>query len=367
MAKRRGNNEGSIFWDKSKERWCAEITLPDGRRKRKRNKSKKVVQEWLLEQRKNLQEGRLPINENVTLASYLDQFLQDVVQHTLKPKTASSYTWLINKHIKPEIGKKKLASLKSHHIQALYSEKLNSGLSSKTVHHIHSVLRRALNQAVSWELIYRNPCDGVTPPRIEKKVPVVWSADQAKIFLDTVKEHSYYPIYLIALTTGARRGEILGLEWKNLSFTENAISIQKTIQEVSGKTVVGTPKTSGSRRKLTLPPITLDALKEHQNKTKQTEGFIFTTSVGTPISPRNLLRHFYKAIDQANLPRIRFHDLRHTFATLMLSVDGGVHPKVVQEMLGHSSITQTLDTYSHVIPGIKQEAAEKINTIFAEG
>lgn len=358
MAKKRSDGEGSLYFSESENTWIAEVTLPDGRRKKKRNKKQQVVKEWLLGYRNLLKEDSPLVDERITLAEFLAKFLEDTAKHTLKPKTYSTYKWLIEKHVIPEIGRIKLASLKPHHLQKLYGDKIDSGLSKKTVLHIHSVIRRALNEAIKWGLINNNPCSAVTPPRAEKSIPEVWSIEQAQEFLQAVREHRWYTIYLIALTTGARRGEILGLEWENIDFDRKTVSIQKTVSEISGKPVIGKPKTKRSRRKISLPDIVIDALKELGGGT----GFVFTTSNNTPITPRNLLRHYYSVLDELDIPRIRFHDLRHTAATILLTKD--VHPKKVQELLGHSSITLTLDTYSHVIKGIHSEAAEKMDGVF---
>ena len=358
MTKKRSDGEGSLYFSESENTWIAEVTLPDGKRKKKRSKKQQVVKAWLLEYRNLVKENDPPVDERITLSGFFAKFLEESAKHTLKPKTYSSYKWLIEKHVIPEIGRLKLASLKPHHLQKLYSDKIGSGLSKKTVLHLHSVIRRALNEAVKWGLIHKNPCSSVTPPRPEKRVPEVWNVEQAQEFLRAVRDHRWYAIYLIALTTGARRGEILGLEWENIDFDRKTVSIQKTVSEIRGKPVIGEPKTQRSRRKISLPDIVIDSLEELGRGT----GFIFTTSNGTPVAPRNLLRHYYRVLGSLDIPTIRFHDLRHTAATILLTKD--VHPKKVQELLGHSSITITLDTYSHVIKGIHSEAAQKMDGIF---
>ncbi len=358
MSQKRSNGEGSIYFSESENTWVAEITLPDGKRKKKRSKKQQVVKDWLFEYRKQIKENGRLIDERMALSQFLVKFLEDTAKHTLKPKTFSSYKWIIETHVIPEIGKMKLANLKPHHLQKLYSDKVNSGLSKKTVLHIHSVIRRALNEAVKWGLINNNPCSSVTPPRPDKSLPEIWSVVQAQTFLNAVREHRWYAIYLIALTTGARRGEILGLEWENIDLAGKSASIQKTISEIGGKAIIGEPKTKRSRRTISLPDIVIAALKDMESN----NGFVFTTSNDTPIIPRNLLRHYYSVLDRLDIPKIRFHDLRHTAATILLTQD--VHPKKVQELLGHSSITLTLDTYSHVMKGMHAEAAEKMDGLF---
>lgn len=358
MPRRRNKGEGSIFYSKNEGTWVAKITLPNGRERRKRSKNKSVVQEWLLEERKAISENRVLTSGSVTFNQFADRFLEDVGQHTLKRKTFITYEAYLRLHIRPELGNIKLTALQSQQIQRLYSQKLNSGLSKKTVHHIHGTLRRVLNEAVKWGLIYKNPCDAVTPPRVEKHVPNVWSIEQAQQFLKAVEGHRWHGIYLIALTTGARRGEILGMEWQNINWENGTISIEKAVSEIKGKAVITAPKTKRSLRTIALPDVVLNLLR----KNKQTKGLIFKSLNGTPLTPRNVLRHFYSVLDDLDIPRIRFHDLRHTAATILLQKD--VHPKKVQELLGHSSITLTLDTYSHIIPGIDDQVAKEMDDIF---
>jgi integrase len=317
-----------------------------------------VVKEWLLDSREAMKKGVLVKDEQITVSGFLDRFISDVVAHTLKPKTVDSYKFLIEKHIKPEIGHYKLSRLRSDQIQTLYSKKLNSGLSERTVQYIHAVLRRALNFALKWGLIYRNPTDVVEAPRPKKKAPEVLSEDQAKHFLETVKEHRWYPIYVLAIATGMREGEILGLRWEDVDLEHATISVRKTVQSIRGKIIIGEPKTQKSRRTISLPDFAVEVLSELE----KSEGFVFTTASGRPVSPRNLLRHFHESLEKAGLPHFRFHDLRHTCATLLLKEN--VHPKVVQELLGHSSISWTLDTYSHTIRSMQEEAAQKMDGIF---
>ncbi|MEZ4540726.1 MAG: tyrosine-type recombinase/integrase [Chloroflexota bacterium] len=355
---RRTKGEGTIFWSSSESTWIAEITLPDGRKKKKRSKDKQVVKNWLLEYRQSIKDNRVTLDDNTTFSMLTERFLEDVGRHTLRPKTLSIYEYILRNHVVGEIGKLRLTAIKPYHLQSLYSKKLGEGLSKKTVFHIHATIRRVLNEAVKWGLIYSNPCSQVTPPKVDKLPPRVWSIEEAQKFLSSVLEHRWYSIYLIALTTGARRGEILGMEWQNIDWDRGTISILKTISEIDNKIVISQPKTQRSRRTITLPQVVLDSLK----KTKGVSGFIFQTSAGTPVAPRNLVRHFHEASDSIGLPKIRFHDLRHTAATILLQKD--VHPKLVQELLGHSSITLTLDTYSHVIAGVSTVTADRMDEVF---
>jgi integrase len=357
---RRTKGEGSIYWSRSEQTWIAEITLPDGRRKKKRSKDKKVVQDWRIEQQHKISLNIPLADEKTSVGEYLDRFLSDVVEHTLKPSTIRSYRYLIDKHIKPSLGHTKLAKLSPGQIQRLYSDKLNEGLSPRTVAYIHSVLRRALNQAVKWGVVYRNPTDAVTAPRPTKQVPVTLSEEQVRQFLRATKQHNYYPIYILALH-GLRKGEILGLRKDAVNLKAGTLSVTQTLVTIQGRQSFGSPKSAAAKRKITLSKTAIDALKQYQS-VGDSELF-FTTSVGTPISQRNLTRHFHNTLEKIGLPKIPFHNLRNTCATLLLQKD--VHPKVVQDLLGHASITLTLDTYSHVIPSMHSETADKLNDILS--
>jgi integrase len=312
----------------------------------------------LFEQRKAIKEQRALPDDKMTFAQLSDRFLNDVARHTLKPKTFESYEYLLTSHIVPKIGKIKLTNLRPQHIQSLYSEKLDSGLSKKTVHHIHAVTRRVLNQAVKWGLLFQNPTSQVTPPKVDRIRPNVWTVEQAQCFLQSTKDHKWYGIYLIALTTGARRGEILGLTWENIDWDRKTLTIDKTVITVKNRVVISEPKTRYSRRTISAPQTVLDTLYEN----KGISGLIFKTSVGTPIGPNNLIRDFKNETRKAGLPIIRFHDLRHTCATILFQKD--VHPKKVQELLGHSSITVTLDRYSHLIQGVDNQIADEMDKVF---
>ena len=356
MGKRRAKGEGTIFKEKT-GLWVAEITLPGGKRKRKRSKHQKVVKEWLLAQREALRQGLIVENDGITLTQLLDKFLE-MVSLNLQPKTVDSYKYIVESHIKPEIGHIKLLQLHPEQLQSLYNKKLDEGLSKRTVQYIHSVTRRALNLALKWGYIYRNPTDLVSPPTPKKKAPITLSEGEIVKFLESVKYHRWYPIYVLAVGTGMREGEILGLRWEDVDLENGVISVTNTVYTIRGKTYIGEPKSENSRRTIALPEYALDVL----NTLESGSGLIFTTSSGKPVSQRNLLRHFQQNLKKAGLPKVTFHSLRHFHASYLLK--SNVHPKIVQERLGHSTIGLTMDTYSHVIPDIQKEAAEKSNGIF---
>jgi integrase len=284
---------------------------------------------------------------------------RDQAAHTLRPKTIEQYSYLIRLHIKPHLGTIKLDQLRPEQLQRLYSEKVASGLSPRTVQLIHAVIHKTLGQAVRWGLVMRNVSDLTDPPKPGKPIHHIWTVDQAKTFLASVKDHPWYPVYLIAVSTGLREGEVLGLHGADIDWAEGVMHIRRTVSQLQGKggLKIGQPKTGKSRRSVTLPAMTFKALEP----LKGTQGLLFITASGKPVAPRNLIRHFKLATAAAGLPDIRFHDLRHTCATLLLSL--GVHPKVVQEILGHSSIALTMDTYSHVVPSMQASSASQMNDL----
>jgi integrase len=362
MARRRAAGEGTIFQD-NRGYWVAEVTLPDGKRKRKYSKVQKTVKEWLLRQRKALQDGIWVEDDKITVAAFLERFLNDTLKNKLKPKTIESYSYLITNHINPTLGEIRLTDLKPQHLQAMYAQKIESGLSARTVQYTHAVLHRSLDQAAKWGLVVRNVADLVEAPRPVRKPIQTFTAEQCQKLLAVLEGDRLYPFYALSLV-GLRLGELLGVHWEDVNFTTGTISIRHTIQVIKGKGLVeGEPKTDKSRRSIQLPDFVIQALKQHREKTGGKTKYVFSTSNDTPFSPRNIERHFKSILEKAELPIIRFHDLRHTAATLLLVE--GIHPKVVQELLGHSTISMTMDLYSHVLPTLQQDAAQRMNKIIS--
>ena len=292
----------------------------------------------------------------------MDRWFTDVAAHTLRPKTLESYEGMIRLHIKPDIGHVKLTSLRADHLQALYSKKLADGYSRRTVHYIHAIISRALSQAERWGLVPRNVARLAQPPSIQTPPPTFLTSEQVKQFLDAVKDKRFYPLYVLAISTGMRKGELLGLYWEDVDFFTRTVHVRHAAQELVGKgVIIVEPKSEKSKRSIPAPGITMDVLWEYREKTGHTSGLVFRTKNGNPFRPRNFDREFKENLQLSGLPDMRFHDLRHTAASLMLTA--GVHPKVVQEMLGHSQINLTLDTYSHILPVIQREAADKMDAI----
>lgn len=302
------------------------------------------------------------------LEKFLKQWL-DTKKTNIKQTTFNKYNSLIVNHIIPNIGNVKISKLTPMKISSFYNS-LTNKLSLTTISDIHAVLKNALEQAVRWELISKNVAALVDKPKSDKKQIKVWDIDESQKFLKIAKKNNYYIAFLLALITGMRQGEILGLRWKDVDFIEKTISIIQTLSH-DGKSFNNQAKTSTGNRLITIDDSTLAEIKNHRKKMIEEQleakeyidnGLVIATSKGTPLSPRNLLRTFYKLIDVAEVSKISFHDLRHTHATMLLKQ--GVNPKIVAERLGHSNVRTTLDTYSHILPNMQKDTATQFAKMF---
>lgn len=317
----------------------------------------------------------------MTVAAYLDRWMADYVYPSLAPKTAVSYRDIIRGHFVPALGAMDLVALRPTHIQALYSRLLRSGrvdgkggLSARTVQRYHQVLHAALRQAVRWQLLVRNPADAVEVPRASRRELRAVTPAQARRVMEAADETQFGSLVRLALLTGMRRGELMGLRWQDVDVERAHLRVQQTAQRIVGQGIVyRQPKTRLSRRSIALSVEAVAVLRAHRRRQAearllagpayQDNDLVFATGIGTPIEPGNLLRTWYRIVRVAGLPGLRIHDLRHAHATLMLGA--GIHPKVVSERLGHASVNITLDTYSHVLPGLQAAAAEALDTLLA--
>jgi integrase len=272
------------------------------------------------------------------------------------------------------LGRLKLSKPTPAHVQGLYRDKLDSGLSSATVHKIHTVLHKALAQALKWNMMARNAADAVKAPRPAPAEMHPLSPDEARKLIEAVRGDTLEALYVLAVHTGMRQGELLALGWEDVDLNEGVIHIRRTLARSGGRIALGEPKTKGSRRPVHLRGAAVEALRSHlERQLEEIErggdlyhdhGLVFTSGVGTLINPTNLRRRSFAPLsERAGLPQIRLHDLRHTCATLLLSRN--VHPKYVQELLGHATVAITLDTYSHVIPGMGNHTARAMEDVFS--
>jgi integrase len=305
-----------------------------------------------------------------TVAQFLQDWLDNTVKPSVRPATYVSYEHHIRNHITPEIGKLPLHKLEPRHVQAMLNRKRAAGCSARSVAYLRAILRAALNRARKWNLVARNAAELVEPPRVERFRIKPLSPEQARALLEAVKGHRLQALYAVALASGLRVGEILGLRWQEVDLEHGQMAVAQALQRQKGRGLVLTQtKTDRSRRTIALPAPLITALKAHRVRQLeerlatgprwQDAGLVFTSNVGTGLEPRNLHRSFKIMLHKAGLPdSIRFHDLRHSAASLMLAQ--GVPLRVVMEILGHSSISLTANTYAHVMPSLLQDAAEKM-------
>lgn len=373
MSRKRGNGEGSITKRKDDGRWMARYTVHIAAgRKRKTiyGKTRAEVAEKLAKAVMNRAEGLVFDGGSLRLFEYLERWLADSVRDTVRATTYENYSYLVRTYIVPSLGRVKLKALTPAHVQRFYREKLDSGLAPRTVQYLHTLLRKALKQAVKWGMVPRNVTDAVDAPRPAKKETKYFSFDQAKAFLKVASEDRFWALYVLALSTGLRRGELLGLRWEDLDLEREVLRVRRSLTPDAKS--YNQPKSVKGRRSVRLTLGAVEAMKLHkinQDREKtclgslwQEQGLVFPSSKGTPFNPSNLLnRSFKPLLRRAGLPMIRFHDLRHTFATLMFS--NGEHPKIVQEILGHAQITLTLDTYSHVLPSMQEGAVGRLGEL----
>ncbi len=315
-----------------------------------------------------------------TIADYLRQWLKDYVYTNLAPHTAEGYDSIISRHLIPSFGVIPLTQLRPEMIQRYIGDKLSQGringqggLSASTVKHHIVCLHTSLQNAVKLGMLARNPVDAVTIPRSQRHEMRTMSESDIQIFLEMAQPTQYYTLFYVALFTGMRRSELLALRWQDIDLLLLQISVSRTLHMVKGgKVIIRQPKTEKSRRVVALTPSTSALLREYhesQNSLRQSldypnltdDDLVFCQYDGKPFLPNTVSHNWIKLIRWAGLKGIRFHDARHTHASLMLKQ--GVHPKIVQERLGHSSIQVTLDTYSHVAPGLQQSAAEAFDNI----
>jgi integrase len=366
--RRRANGEGSVFQRKD-GRWEATMSLPGAGRKSYFGKTKQEALGKMRAGQRNVQDG-LPVPpERLILKAYLEKWLEDSVKPTVRPYTLKSYSSLVHRHISPELGQMHLNRLSAQDVQGFLNRKLATGLSPRSVQYIHAVLRRALGQAERWGIVARNVARFASPPHVPQANIQPLTPVESKKLLAAVKGDRLEALYTVALAVGLRQGEALGLRWANIHLEAGTLSVTHTLQKVDGVNVLVQPKTERSRRTIKLPEICLQALRTHRGRqilervgvgeAWQEWGLVFCEPDGTPLSRYSVTRRFQAILANAGIPKHRFHDLRHTCATLLLVQ--GVPLRVVMEILGHSQMATTADIYSHVLPVLMADAAAKMD------
>ncbi len=313
-----------------------------------------------------------------TLDGFVAEWLT-AVEPTVRPATHHSYARNLRLHVLPTLGGSPLAAVDGGSLNGLYARLLaegrkdyrGGGLSPRSVRYVHTIVHRVMRDAVRWGRLSRNPADAADPPRAAPAGGpgmVTWTAAELRTFLDATRGDRLHPAYLLLATTGMRRGEALGLRWVDLDLDAARAAIRQTVITVDHQPQLGTPKTAKGRRTVTLDAGTVTGLREHRSRQAAERllmgagwtdrGLVFTRPDGGPLHPERFTRGFVDRARRAGLPRIRLHDLRHGWATMALAA--GVHPKIVQERLGHAGVGITLDIYSHVTAGLHGDAAEKV-------
>ena len=367
---RRGRGEGTVY-RRADGRWEAAFGI-DGRRQRYVGRSQREVRVKLQAARRALEQGIVLSGSSQRVEEYLTGWLEDSVQPSVRWTTHRAYS-LCMRRLFPLVGHLRLTALPPQAVRAAYAALLQKGLSRRSVEQTHTVLHRALRQAVLWGLMLRNPTEAVTVPRpIQREMHTISEQQVGRLF-QASRGHRLRALWVLLATTGLRLGEARGLLWSDIDFAGGRLVVNRALQRQTGAGYVFVePKTARSRRTVYLAPGTISVLIEHRRRQVEDQlaagpewnktGLVFTTSVGRPVDGTWAIKWFHRALEGAGLPRIRIHDLRHTAATHLLR--RGVHPKVVQELVGHSTISLTLDTYSHVAPALNAEVASHMQVLF---
>jgi integrase len=385
MGTRRAAGEGAVH-KRKQGGWQGSVTvgIVDGRRKRKTvyGATQREVLDKLAAIRRTLDAG-LPVGTSrpMTLGDYLEAWLRDTLPTVVRPSTAESYSSLTRQHIIPGLGHHRLDKITAVHIRAFLKDKsaqisprTNRPLSPRTLQYLHAVLRLALEQARRDDLVVRNVAGLVAGPRVQRVEIEPLTPEEAGALLAQAATDRLSPLWLLVTALGLRRGEALALRWEDVDLDRGHLQVRATLQRVGGELVrAEMPKTKSSRRALPLPALVVTALQSHRAAQVQErlasdvwidDTLVFTTGVGTPLEPRNVLRSFHALCDRAQVRRVRIHDLRHAAASFMLLQ--GVDMRVVMGTLGHSRLATTSDLYTHLLEPVQRAAADRMDDLLRQ-
>jgi len=379
--KRRSHNEGSVYYANYRGRWVAEVTTDLGKRKRYYCKTEREAIRKKNEMLRELEQGTLATGPQRKLGEYLEDWLENVHKGQLRISSYVKYKKNI-KYVVAELGDVWLQKLTPEQVQRYYTrlgkKKEDGGkdLSSKTVHEVHGVLHLALKNAVRWNYVSRNVCDLVEPPRIVSREPTPLTLEQAQAFLESVRQHRLEVLLTVTVVTGMRRGELVALRWSSVDLNRKTLLVLHTVDYIPKYGYVETePKTAAGKRMINLPDFLIDMLKQHRTRlleqqlkmgeTWENRDLVFPDLHGGYFNPGYLDKLFTRLLREAGVSHMHFHDLRHSAATILLSM--GVNIKVIQQLLGHSDIAITLRVYGHLLPSMQEEAVERWEDAFMQG
>ncbi len=373
MGRNRVKGEGSIY-QRTNGRWRAQIYIA-GERLSYSAKTRTEALDWLLKIRNEVKNGLNVEGSKISYCDFLDDWLE-TKKHHVAEQTWSYYTQIVRDYIKPNLGKYKLRELSTRRIQSFYNQLVEQGVGLRTIEKTHSVIHASLNSALKYGLVISNPDTFTDPPKPIKKEMRFLNIEEVKKLLQVATEGNdrNYSLYYLAIVTGMRQGELLGLQWKNVDLDKGIIKVIQNLKRLpKGNLVFGKPKTKTSIRSITIGQETIEVLRTHKEMIERERynesindlwkemDMVFPSTIGTPIDPTNLLMKFRQLLKKAGLSRIRFHDLRHTSASLMLN--NGVDVLVASRRLGHSKPSITLDVYGHLLSSVQDSVASKMDEL----
>jgi integrase len=369
---------GSVKLDQNGT-WYFVVDLPrrGGKRQQTRQRgfaTKREAQQALTAKLAEIDSGTFVRQSTLSFGAYLERRWLPTLTYQLRPTTVAGYRTMAA-HLVEHLGDLALGDVDAAHLTALYGVLLERGLSRRTVRYVHTTARRALGDAKRWKLVARNVAEDAEPPRKDDPRPKAWTPDQVRVFLDASASDRWAPLFRLAVTTGLRRGEIVGLRWPDVDLDARAITVQRTVVVVAGRAVESTPKTARSRRRINLDSGTVDALRAWKSA-QATERLlmgahwqggdrVFTWGDGSVLHPDVVSKTFARLVKRSGLPHLSFHGLRHSWATSALVA--GVPVKTVADRLGHSSAQVTLDVYTASVPGLDEDAANTVAALFDRG
>lgn len=368
-AKRRRNQQGAVYKTTAGWRGAVDLGWIDGKRRRKyvHGKSRTEVLAKLRPLVDAARTETLTATRSPRVDEWLETYLTEVAALSVRPSTLQRYRQEVRLYIGPALGNMSMEKVKPHHVAAFYRKQLEH-LAPSSVRRLHALLRRSFSVALKWGVVASNPITQVEAPPLQHFEIEPLHLNEVRVLLRTSAGTAMHARWLIAATLGLRQGEVLGLRWSDIDLEVGQLRVRQSLQRQDGGLSLVPPKTPRSRRTIPLPRSIIDALRaleqsqadrrDAAGEAWQDSGLVFTTRTGGPIHPRNDYRTFQALLKKAGLRRVRLHDLRHTAASLLL--EQGVHPRVVMEILGHSQISLTMNTYSHVVPDTLRSATDSV-------